>query len=398
MVFRSMSCLIGVLSSPLGFGKSSVDRSGPQRVCRQVSILRPMGNVSEPTRNSNIQLTSNNPSSWSQQLSWVEYAHNSLPASATGMSPFECSLGYQPPLFPSQELDAAVPSALAFVWWCHRTWTRAREVLAQTSLKTKTAADRHLVSPPAYVCGQRVWLSIKDLPLRAPSRKLAPRFIGPFRSAKVVNPVAVRLKLPPHLGRVHPVFHVSRVKPVVSSHLNPASSRLTPPPPRLVDGIPAYTVRKLLDICRRGRGFQYLVDLEGYGTDERSWIPSRDVLDRSLIMDFHRRRALVGVHLDLYPSQATTRRRSPDSIPGRGRPPDSQHWSRVEWGPQSLPSTSYCRRPILSPSRRVHPFWGLQFSPVGFCSIDCCLYLINSFGFRRTWVVLYFCHDTYVLQ
>ncbi|KAI7797064.1 hypothetical protein IRJ41_012065 [Triplophysa rosa] len=179
------------------------------------------------------------------------------------MSPFECSLGYQPPLFPSQELDAAVPSALAFVRRCHRVWTKAREVLARTTLRTKAAADRHRISPPAYVCGQRVWLSTKDLPLRVPSRKLAPRFIGPFRITKVVNPVAVRLKLPPNLGRVHPVFHVSRVKPVVTSPLNPASSRPTPPPPRLVDGVPVYTVRRLLDIRRRGRGVQYLVDWEG---------------------------------------------------------------------------------------------------------------------------------------
>ncbi|XP_057184954.1 uncharacterized protein LOC130551393 isoform X2 [Triplophysa rosa] len=211
------------------------------------------------------------------------------------MSPFECALGYQPPLFPPQELDAAVPSALAFVQQCHRTWTRAREVLARTSLRTKAAADRHRISAPAYVCGQQVWLSSKDLPLRVPSHKLAPRFIGPFRIAKVVNPVTVRLKLPPTLGRVHPVYHVSRVKPVVTSHLNPASSRPTPPPPRLVDDIPAYTVKRLLDVRRRGRGFQYLVDWEGYGAEERSWIPSRDVLDRSLFVDFYRRRAPVGI-------------------------------------------------------------------------------------------------------
>ncbi|KAI7808332.1 Pol polyprotein [Triplophysa rosa] len=202
-------------------------------------------------------LTSNYPSSWCSELSWVEYAHNSLPSSASGMSPFECSLGYNPPLFPSQEPDAAVPSALAFVQRCRRTWERSRGVLAQTAARTKAAADRHRSSPPTYVCGQRVWLSTKDLPLRAPARKLASRFIGPFRISKVVNPVAQ----------------------------SPCSS-----PPRLVDGSPTYTVRRLLDIRRRGRGVQYLVDWEGYGAEERSWVPSWDILDQALIVDFNRRR------------------------------------------------------------------------------------------------------------
>lgn len=146
------------------------------------------------------------------------------------MSPFLCSMGYQSPLFPSQEPDAAVPSALAFVQRCRRTWMRAKEVLALTSRRTKAAPDRHRTSPPEYECGQKVWLSTKHLPLRVASRKLAPRFIGPYLITKVLSPLAVLLKLPPTLGRVHPFFHVFRVKPVFRSILDPVVSFPAPPP------------------------------------------------------------------------------------------------------------------------------------------------------------------------
>ncbi len=174
--------------------------------CRQIGASASLSSGFHPQTNGQCEranqdlermlrcLTSNNPSSWCQQLSWIEYARNSL---ASGMSPFECSVGYKPPLFPSQEPDAAVPSALAFVQRCRRTWERVREILLRTAGRTKAAADRRRSSPPTYVCGQRVWLSTKDLPLRSPSRKLAPRFIGPYCITKVVNPVAIRLKLPP---------------------------------------------------------------------------------------------------------------------------------------------------------------------------------------------------------
>lgn len=54
-------------------------------------------------------LVSANPTTWSQQLVGVEYACNTPPCSATGLFPFECSLGYQPPVYTRPRcLSAAV--------------------------------------------------------------------------------------------------------------------------------------------------------------------------------------------------------------------------------------------------------------------------------------------------
>lgn len=179
---------------------------------------------------------------------WVEYVHNSLPTSATGMSLFKCAFGYQPPLFPSSEMEITVPSAHGLVRHCHKIWAAVRNILLRSANRIKRAANRKRRPVPPYQPGQKVWLSTRDLPLHVMSRKLASRFLGPYPISKVIGPSSVRL---PRTFRVHPTFHVSRVKPVNESAMVPAT--IPPPPPQMIDDGLVYMVKNLLAVRNRGR-------------------------------------------------------------------------------------------------------------------------------------------------
>ncbi len=153
---------------------------GPQFVskfwiefCRQLGAIASLSSGYHPQTNGQAEranqdlervircVASAEPSSWSSRLTMVEYAHNSLPDSSTGLSPFQCCLGYQPPLFPSQESDAVVPSAHGFI---HASVLGGSPEKPSPGLARGTRHRRTVTVPsPHFTCGQKVWLSSKTL-------------------------------------------------------------------------------------------------------------------------------------------------------------------------------------------------------------------------------------------
>ncbi len=242
-----------------------------------------------------------------------------------------------------QESDAVVPSTHAFVKKCLRTWRIAREALTQTGERNKASTDPHHAKPLLYVCGQKVWLSSKDINFRLPTRKLGPKLIGPFVVAKVLSLVMVRLKLTPQFNKIHPVFPVSKIKPVFRSPLQPLIS--APPPPRLIEGSLAYSVRRLIDVRRRGRGYQYLVDWDG--PEERCWIPARNILDCALIDQFHQRHGESSGDASWW--EVLSRFRVPSWLPLL-----SCHFGS-SWSGQSVPIVQQDHKLILSHLSLISP-------------------------------------------
>jgi len=121
----------------------------------------------------------------------VEYSLNSMTCAATGRSPFEAALGYQPPLFSLQESEVAVPSVQEHLRRCQRVWKEVRTALLRANECSCPGANRRRTPAPVYLPGQMVYLSTAELPLQVPSRKLVPRYVGPFRIDHVLNPATV---------------------------------------------------------------------------------------------------------------------------------------------------------------------------------------------------------------
>src|SRR5438477_9897179 len=78
--------------------------------------------------------------------------------------------------------------------------------------------------------GDKVLLSTKNInnPVdkNRPTRKLAPKFIGPYTISTIISTTAYKLDLPTTM-RIYPVFHISLLKPY--KKLSEKFTRPTPP-------------------------------------------------------------------------------------------------------------------------------------------------------------------------
>ncbi|GJP52310.1 hypothetical protein CLOM_g11436 [Closterium sp. NIES-68] len=142
---------------------------------------------------------------WDLHLPDIEFSYNNTVNLATGQTPFYLATG-QNPRTPSSLVHSPTrdTAATAFLSSKNTVIATARASLLRAQRRMIQYADQHR-RDIHFNEGDQVLLSTANLPLlqEGLTRKLAPRFIGPFTITQVLSP---RLKLPSHIN-IHPVFH-----------------------------------------------------------------------------------------------------------------------------------------------------------------------------------------------
>ena len=229
---------------------------------------------------------------WDEHLVSLELAYNCSVQRSTGFSPYYLNYGYDPHL----PIDAAMdpsrisnnPTAADRIQQLHDSIRMAKQNIAEAQNRQAHYANlkRREIE---LVVGQKVFLSTQHLSLKDKDRtkKLLPRFIGPFSVKRVLSPVAYELDLPATM-RIHPVFHISKLKLLKPRDLVsfPASAAADPnqvsrPPPELIneDGEEEWEVEKIVNrrtIKQKNnrQRVEYLVSWKGYPEWEMTWEPA----------------------------------------------------------------------------------------------------------------------------
>ena len=221
--------------------------------------------------------TSANPKLWYKYLALCEYWYNTSYHTSIHTSPFKLVYGREPPALLWFE-DGSTSNSELEVMLKERDemLKQAKEFLLKSQEAMKNSADKHR-HDLQFAVGSSVFLKLRPYRQKTLAKtfcqKLAAKYYGPFTVLERIGAVAYRLQLPSDC-KIHPVFHVSQLKPVLGK--NHTVTTL----PMMFSANDEFILQpeKMTSLRYDSEGhLEALIQWKGLPVHESSWLRVRDV-------------------------------------------------------------------------------------------------------------------------
>lgn len=231
-------------------------------------------------------MTGSRPQQWFDLLSWAEFCYNTSYHSSIRMSPFQALYGRPPPVIPRYVPGSTTLEALdEMLLERDNLLSELKESLrvAQQRMEQKANKKRREFE---FQVGDKVWVKLQPYRQKSVakrnSNKLEKRYFGPYTVVGRVGKVSYKLALPAD-SRIHPVFHISLLKPYQGSDI---------PPVNPIPGEEVHPVIEPLVICSARRVLrhgqvepQILVQWKGQPPEAATWESTKEF--QQMFPDFH---------------------------------------------------------------------------------------------------------------
>lgn len=221
-------------------------------------------------------------SDWPLQLPLAEFTYNTAQHSATGDAPATLLLGFVPRAPGQVQTDhlSANDSAQERVTRLQEMREAAKQLIRKSQAAYEKWYNRKRMQPP-FKINDWVLVSAKNIKLKRPSKKLAPKYLGPYQIERISSSgLACQLRLPSST-RIHNVFNVTSLEPYHSR-----DATVEEPSDNPFAAEETFEVEKILSHKGSKKNRQYLVKWRGYDDEENSWLSYKDFIEKEIVREY----------------------------------------------------------------------------------------------------------------
>jgi len=228
---------------------------------------------------------------WVELLPVAQFAYNSAKQNTTTMSPFYANYGMEPSSFHEPRvLLSEAPAATIKTNKLRELHSSIQKDIEFLNIRMEMYYNRTHQEMPTVEEGGEVYLLTRNLRTTRPNKKLDFKKIGPFKVMKRIGKVNYKLQLPTEKRRgrkQHDVFHASLLEPAPEQLRNRTNAINTSIEPN-EENDDIFEVERILDFETRGRKRWYYIKWKGYGEEDNSWEPEKNIIDKTMLAEYHR--------------------------------------------------------------------------------------------------------------